>query len=246
MDPFSLIYAKEEGIAIEPMSPDPFLSDSSFEFLPSECLLRHHLQYTNRFSIVHDVVVSDALRQFAAEQRSEVHGKNARLYSPTGHARPPYVCKVPMECSYHLYLSLSFINPPEPTYHVRYLSEITNAPLDGNMVNTKKKTKKNVSGRYLKGIHGRHVTIAVSHAKSILVTDCQTLGTSFPVATYVARVVEFTHTCHAFDGAAPRCFLHSSISSSLLASEEKSSLRCDYRRLINLLQIEQGRNLFSF
>ncbi|CAM4745789.1 unnamed protein product [Rotaria magnacalcarata] len=60
---------------------------------------------------------------------------------------------------YQPFFSLSFSNPPEPIYHVRYLSEITNSPLDGNIVNTKKKTKKNVSGRYLKGTHGRHVTI---------------------------------------------------------------------------------------
>ena len=67
MDPFSLIYAKEEGIEIEAMSADPFLSDSSFEFLPSECLLRHHLYYADSFSILHDLVVSIDPRQFAAE-----------------------------------------------------------------------------------------------------------------------------------------------------------------------------------
>ncbi|CAF1539390.1 unnamed protein product [Adineta ricciae] len=56
-------------------------------------------------------------------------------------------------------LSISFSNPPGPIYHVRYLSEITNSPLDGNIVHTKKKTKKNISGRYLKGEQKRHVTI---------------------------------------------------------------------------------------
>lgn len=65
----------------------------------------------------------------------------------------------PIDSTYHSCLSLSFSNPPEPIYHVRYLSEITNSPVDGHVVNTKKKTKKNVSGRYLKGTHGRHVTI---------------------------------------------------------------------------------------
>jgi len=68
-------------------------------------------------------------------------------------------CSPPIDSTYHPCLSLSFSNPPESIYHVRYLSEITNSPLDGNIVNTKKKTKKNVSGRYLKGTHGRHVTI---------------------------------------------------------------------------------------
>ena len=72
-------------------------------------------------------------------------------------------CSMETPTYYHPCLSLSFSNPPEPIYHVRYLSEITNSPLDGNIVNTRKKTKKNVSGRYLKGIHGRHVTIEVSH-----------------------------------------------------------------------------------
>ncbi|CAF4181285.1 unnamed protein product, partial [Rotaria sordida] len=68
-------------------------------------------------------------------------------------------CSFPIDFNHHSSFSLSFSNPPEPIYHVRYLSEITNSPLDGNIVNTKKKTKKNVSGRYLKGTHGRHVTI---------------------------------------------------------------------------------------
>ncbi|CAF0782036.1 unnamed protein product [Rotaria sp. Silwood1] len=68
-------------------------------------------------------------------------------------------CSPPIDSNHYSSLSLSFSNPPEPIYHVRYLSEITNSPVDGNIVNTKKKTKKNVSGRYLKGTHGRHVTI---------------------------------------------------------------------------------------
>ncbi|CAF2623296.1 unnamed protein product [Rotaria sp. Silwood2] len=68
-------------------------------------------------------------------------------------------CSSSIDSNHYSSLSLSFSNPPEPIYHVRYLSEITNSPVDGNIVNTKKKTKKNVSGRYLKGTHGRHVTI---------------------------------------------------------------------------------------
>ncbi|CAF2562310.1 unnamed protein product [Rotaria sp. Silwood2] len=58
-------------------------------------------------------------------------------------------------------ISLSFINPPESVYHVRYLSEIMNSPIDGNLVNAKKITKKHLSGRYIKGIRGRYVTIAL-------------------------------------------------------------------------------------
>ncbi|UJR08555.1 hypothetical protein I4U23_012816 [Adineta vaga] len=58
-------------------------------------------------------------------------------------------------------ITLSFINPPEPFYHVRYLSEIANSSLNDNLVNSKMKTKKNVSGRYLKGTHGRYITIAL-------------------------------------------------------------------------------------
>ncbi|CAF0959328.1 unnamed protein product [Adineta steineri] len=67
----------------------------------------------------------------------------------------------PMDFKCQSDISLSFINPPEPYYHVRYLSEITNTPLNGNFVNTRIKTKKNVSGRYLKGMHGRYVTVAL-------------------------------------------------------------------------------------
>jgi len=63
-----------------------------------------------------------------------------------------------MELNYQPDISLSFINPPEPVYHVRYSSEIPNSSLDGNVRNT----KKHVSGRYLKGKCGRYVTIAVS------------------------------------------------------------------------------------
>ncbi len=62
---------------------------------------------------------------------------------------------------YHENVSLSFINAPESYYHVRYISEITDSPLNGSLVNTRMKTKKNVSGRYLKGNHGRYVTITV-------------------------------------------------------------------------------------
>lgn len=72
-----------------------------------------------------------------------------------------------MDSNSHPCFSLSFSNPPEPLYHVRYLSEITNSPLDGHIVNTRKKTKKNVSGRYLKGTQGRHVTIDVSITKFV-------------------------------------------------------------------------------
>ncbi|CAF0890765.1 unnamed protein product [Rotaria sordida] len=62
---------------------------------------------------------------------------------------------------YHHDIFLSFINPPEPIYHVRYLSEITSLSIDGNLVNTKKLSKQHQSGRYIKGIHGRYVTIAL-------------------------------------------------------------------------------------
>jgi hypothetical protein len=60
-------------------------------------------------------------------------------------------------------ISLSFINPPESYYHVRYASEITDSPLNGSLVNTQMKTKKNLSGRYLKGAFGRFITITVCH-----------------------------------------------------------------------------------
>jgi len=66
-----------------------------------------------------------------------------------------------IDIKYETNMSLSFINPPEPTYHVRYLSEITESPLNGNVVNTRIKTEKNISGRYLKGIRSRYVTIAL-------------------------------------------------------------------------------------
>ena len=46
-------------------------------------------------------------------------------------------------------------------YHVRYASEITDSPVNGAVVNNQIKTKKYISGRYLKGLRGRHVTIAV-------------------------------------------------------------------------------------
>ncbi|CAF0860055.1 unnamed protein product [Rotaria sp. Silwood1] len=59
----------------------------------------------------------------------------------------------------HHGIFLSFINPPEPVYHVRYLSEITNLPIDGHLVTTKKLKKKHLSGRYIKGIRGRYVTV---------------------------------------------------------------------------------------
>ncbi|CAF3610675.1 unnamed protein product [Adineta steineri] len=48
-------------------------------------------------------------------------------------------CSISFDSYYHSCFSISFSNPPEPIYHVRYLSEITNSPLDGT--------------------HGRHVTI---------------------------------------------------------------------------------------
>ncbi|CAF0803920.1 unnamed protein product [Adineta ricciae] len=68
---------------------------------------------------------------------------------------------VQLDCKPQHQISLSFINPPESLYHVRYLSEIANPTLDEDSVDTKGRMKKNVSGRYLKGTHGRHITITL-------------------------------------------------------------------------------------
>lgn len=58
-------------------------------------------------------------------------------------------------------IALSFINPPESPYHVRYVSEISELPLNESIINPRMQNKKNLSGRYLKGLHGRYITITV-------------------------------------------------------------------------------------
>ncbi|CAF3317032.1 unnamed protein product [Rotaria socialis] len=85
-------------------------------------------------------------------------------------------------------ISLSFINPPEPIYHVRYVSEITNLPINGNRVNTKN-VKKNLSGRYVKGERGRYVTIELP----IILSDSSNLFIRVTRLTVPYQDTSFIH-----------------------------------------------------
>ena len=64
---------------------------------------------------------------------------------------------------------LSIIISPEREYHVRYLSEIINVPFNGNIIQMPKKPRKNLSGRYLKGIDRKMITISVRTPSDISV-----------------------------------------------------------------------------
>jgi len=103
---------------------------------PSDLFL---LNYTKEEEIIAETMSVD---QFLSNSGFDIlHTPSISLSSPSMYTNLQQHCS-PIDSTYHPCLSLSFSNPPESIYHVRYLSEITNSPLDGNIVNTKKKTKK--------------------------------------------------------------------------------------------------------
>ncbi|UJR37668.1 hypothetical protein I4U23_030364 [Adineta vaga] len=118
------------------------------------------LNYIKEDEIIETMFVDEFISNssFDLPYTSSIPSSSPSTYSDfQSHVGSNYHCTI--DSHYLSCLSISFSNPPDTIYHVRYLSEITNSPLDGNIVHTKKKTKKNISGRYLKGTHGRHITI---------------------------------------------------------------------------------------
>jgi len=72
------------------------------------------------------------------------------------------LCNLQLQPSIEIISSgLNIIIPPEREYHVRYLSEIIDVPFNGNIIQMPKKPRKNLSGRYLKGIDRKMITISV-------------------------------------------------------------------------------------
>lgn len=132
------------------------------------------------------------------------------------------------------FLPLSFINPPESHYHVRYVSEITELPLNGSIVNTRMKNKKNLSGRYLKGLHGRYITITVCLSDKL---NNLMMHIDLILAPKNAfRLLESLHTCHSSNCALSRHIIHSSLSTVLLLEKSENFPTCHFPRFIHLFQ----------